>query len=150
MTAADHIRLTVLRANNRLFALADAAGAKTFMEASGCQPRTCGCVDVFETIYSFAMGKPAAALQHAKSVVLDELPAVIGVETAWAIASASAHAGRISDALTAVEAGYGVATRSFDAPQMRFLVVDAHVGALLLSGRITEAVDVADRLLEGV
>jgi hypothetical protein len=148
LTAADHIRLTVLRASNRLFALADAAGAKTFMEASGCQPRTCGCVDVFETIYSFAMGKPAAALQHAKSVVLDELPAVIGVETAWAIASASAHAGRISDALAAVEAGYGVATRSFDAPQMRFLVVDAHVGALLLSGRITEAVDVADRLLE--
>jgi hypothetical protein len=26
--------------------LADADGAKTFMEASGCQPRTCGCVDV--------------------------------------------------------------------------------------------------------
>jgi DNA-binding CsgD family transcriptional regulator len=148
LTAADHTRLTVLRASNRLFALADADGAKAFMEASGCQPLTCGCVDVFETIYSFAMGKPAAALKHAKSVVLDELPAVIGVETAWAIASASAHAGRTSDALSTIEAGYEVATRSFDAPQMRFLVVDAHVGALLLSGRIAEAVDVADRLLE--
>ena len=47
LTAADHTRLTVLRASNRLFALADAEGAKAFMETSGCQPRTCGCVDVF-------------------------------------------------------------------------------------------------------
>jgi len=45
-------------------------------------------------------------------------------------------------------AGYDVATRSFDAPQMQFLVVDAHVTALLLSGRIGEAVDVAERFLQ--
>ena len=148
LTPADHTRLTVLRASNRLWALADAAGAKSFMDATGCEPQTCGCVEVFETIYSFAMGQPATALQHAKSVVLDELPAVIGAETAWAIASASAHAGQIRDALATIEAGYEVATRSFDAPQMRFLITDAHVSALLLSGRIAEAVDVAEHFLQ--
>lgn len=148
LSPSDHIRLTLLRASNRLFALADPDGAKRFMKESRCQQGTCGCVDVFETIYSFAMGQPAAALEHAEHVVLEDLPAVIGVETAWAIASASAHAGRLSDALAAVEAGYGAATRSFDAPQMRFLVVDAHVSALLLAGHIAQAVDVADRLLE--
>ena len=31
---------------------------------------------------------------------------------------------------------------------MRFLIVDAHVGALLLSGRVGAAVDVAERFLE--
>ncbi|MGK8491271.1 hypothetical protein [Nocardia asiatica] len=140
LTTADHTRLTVLRASNRLFALADPAGAKSFMEASGCPPHTCGCANVFETIYSAAMGKPETAMHYAKMVVLEDLPAVIGVETAWAVASASAHAGRTSDALATASSGYEIATRSFDAPQMRFLVVDAHVTALLLSGRIAEAI----------
>ena len=42
------------------------------------------------------------------------------------------------------EAGYTVATRSFDAPHMRFNIADAHISALLLAGRIADAVDLAE------
>ena len=45
-------------------------------------------------------------------------------------------------------AGYAEATRSLDAPQMRFNIVDAHVSALLLSGRVHDAVAVAERARE--
>ena len=59
----------------------------------------------------------------------------------------SAHAGRI---VTRHHRIVRVRRRDkiFDAPQMRFLIVDAHVGALLLSGLVGAAVDVAERFLE--
>ena len=50
--------------------------------------------------------------------------------------------------MAVADAGYTVATRSFDAPQMRFNIADAHVSALLLSGRVNEALDVAERVRE--
>src|SRR5262249_25567998 len=37
---------------------------------------------------------------------------------------------------------------SFDAPHMRFNIADAHVSALLLSGRVNDALDVAERVRE--
>jgi DNA-binding CsgD family transcriptional regulator len=58
----------------------------------------------------------------------------------------SAEAGRTDEAVAIADAGYTVATRSFDAPQMRFNIADAHVSALLLAGRVGEAVDVAERV----
>ena len=83
------------------------------------------------------MGKPDAARQASKSLALDELPDVVGAETAWALTAHAADAGRTTEAVAAADAGYTVATRSFDAPQMRFNIADAHVSALLLSGRIS-------------
>jgi hypothetical protein len=44
------------------------------------------------------------------------------------------------------ETGYTVATRCFDPPHMRFNVADAHLSALLLPGRIRDALDVAERV----
>jgi DNA-binding CsgD family transcriptional regulator len=44
------------------------------------------------------------------------------------------------------DAGYTVATRCFDAPHMRFNIADAHVSALLLAGRVGDALDVAERV----
>src|SRR4029077_1788131 len=61
------------------------------------------------------------------------------------VAAMSAEAGRTTEAVAIADAGYTVATRSFDAPQMRFNIADAHVSALLLSGRVRDAVDVAER-----
>jgi DNA-binding CsgD family transcriptional regulator len=58
----------------------------------------------------------------------------------------SADAGRVGEAVAVADAGYAVAARSFDAPQMRFNIADAHVSALLLSGRVTEAAEVAERV----
>jgi len=58
----------------------------------------------------------------------------------------SADAGRTAEAVAVADAGYTAATRSFDAPHMRFNIADAHIGALLLSGRIGDAVEVAERV----
>ena len=56
-----------------------------------------------------------------------------------------ADAGRVTDAVATVDAGYAVATRSLDAPHMRFNIADADVGALLLAGRVDDALEVAER-----
>ena len=80
----------------------------------------------------------------AKSLVLDELPPIVGAETAWALASIHADAGRTAEAVAVAEAGYAIAVRCSDAPHMRFNIADAHVGALLLAGRIGEALEVAE------
>ena len=42
------------------------------------------------------------------------------------------------------EAGYEIAIRCSDAPHMRFNIADAHVGALVLAGRISDALEVAE------
>ena len=70
---------------------------------------------------------------------------VVGAEIAWALAQISADAGRTTEAVAAADAGYAVATRSLDAPHMRFNIADAEVSALLLSGQVTDALDVAER-----
>ena len=70
---------------------------------------------------------------------------VVGAEIAWALAQISADAGRTTDAVAAADAGHTVATRSLDAPHMRFNIADAEVSALLLSGRVADALEVAER-----
>ena len=53
-------------------------------------------------------------------------------------------AGRTADAVAMAEAGYGIATRCSDAPHMTFNIADAHVGALMLSGAFSDALEVAE------
>jgi DNA-binding CsgD family transcriptional regulator len=77
---------------------------------------------------------------------LDDLPAVVGAEIAFVLAAISADAGRTTEAVAIADAGYTDAARSFDAPHMRFNIADAHVSALLLAGRIADAVDVAEQV----
>ena len=47
--------------------------------------------------------------------------------------------------MAAADAGYAVATRTLDAPHMRFNIADAEVSALLLSGQVSDALEVAER-----
>ena len=77
---------------------------------------------------------------------MEQLPAVVGAEIAWVLTAIAADAGRSAEAIATAEAGYTAATRSFDAPHMRFNIADAHVSALLLAGQITDALDVAGRV----
>ena len=77
------------------------------------------------------MDRPDAATLASKKLALDDLPAVVGTETAWALAAISADAGRAAEAVAIADTGYTVATRCFDAPHMRFNIADAHVSALL-------------------
>jgi DNA-binding CsgD family transcriptional regulator len=146
LTDSDHARLTYLRASNMLWALADPARAKEIIDdASHTTARQArSWIDALLTVYWFAMDRPDAATLASKNLALENLPPIVGTETAWALAAISADAGRAAEAVTIAQTGYTVATRCFDAPHMRFNIADAHLSALLLSGRISEALDLAE------
>ncbi|BBY57330.1 ATP-binding protein [Mycolicibacterium sarraceniae] len=91
----------------------------------------------------WALGDPQAAVRAADELVLADLPPVVGAEIGWALTVISGEAGRTADAEAYAQAGYLAATRRFDAPQMRLNIADAHLTVLLLSGRVREAVAVA-------
>ena len=105
-------------------------------------------IDAFLTVYWFALDQPQEAIQASKSLVLEDLPAVAGAETAWALAVMSADAGQTAKAVAVANTGYAVASRFFDSPQMRFNIADAHVSALLLAGQMADGFEVAQRVRE--
>jgi DNA-binding CsgD family transcriptional regulator len=142
----DRARLAFLRSSNTLWALGEPTQAKELIdEASRSTPAHARTyIDAFLTVYWFAMDQPKAAVQASKTLVLEDLP-VVGAEIAWALAQISADAGRTAEAVAVADAGYAVATRSLDAPHMRFNIADAEVSALLLSGQGTDALDLAER-----
>ena len=145
LTDVDRARRAFLRATNRLFVLADPTGAKRLIDdASHTTPlQARACIDAFLTVYWAAMGKPEAARQSSKTLALEELPDLVAARTtAWAITVACGDAGRVTEAVAAAQAGYAVPMRSF------VVLPDAHVGALLLAGRIAEAWQVAERFRE--
>ena len=148
LTDVDRARFAFVRASNMLWVLADPARAKELIDdashITSSQARS--YIDAFLTVYWFAVDQPGLATQASEHLALDDLPAVVDAEIAWALAAISADAGRTTEAVAIADAGYTVATRSFDAPQMRFNIADAHVSALLLAGRVTEAVEVAERV----
>ncbi|WP_172798381.1 helix-turn-helix transcriptional regulator [Mycobacterium sp. GA-1285] len=149
LTGHDRARLTFLRSSNLLWALGDPARAKALVDdaLSDTLPGDRTYLDAFLTVYWFAMDQPEKALGASKGFVIQDLP-VVGAEAAWALAQICADAGRTTDALAYADAGYSVATRTLDAPQMRFNIADAEVGALLLCGRVGDATAVAQRTRE--
>ena len=143
LTGTDRARLAFLRATNRLFTLADPTGAKRLIDDASrtTSERARGCIDAFFTVYWAAMGQPDAARESAKNLVWDRLPDLVAARlTAWAITVACGDAGCTTDAVAAAEAGYRIPIRFF------VIVSDAHVGALLLAGRIAEAQDPAEMM----
>ncbi|GFG54167.1 LuxR family transcriptional regulator [Mycolicibacterium agri] len=149
LTDWDRARFAFLRSSNMMWALGEPAAAKRLIdEASATTPPDARAyIDAFLTVYWFATDQPSAALRASKNLALADIP-VVGAEVAWALAQILADAGRTAGAVDAAEAGYGVATRTLDAPHMRFNIGDAHVTALLLAGRIADALDVAGYMRE--
>jgi DNA-binding CsgD family transcriptional regulator len=148
LTDHDRGRFAFLQSSNMLWALGDPARAKELIDEAAVAA-TAGAriyIDAFLTVYWFAMDQPESALAASKSLALEDLP-VVGAEIAWALAQIAADAGRATDAVAVAVAGYAVATRALDAPHMRFNIADAEVSALLLAGRITDAREVAERIL---
>lgn len=139
-------RLAFLRASNMLWALSDPARAKELIDEASriAAPGARAYVDAFLTIYWFAMDQPEVAMRAAKGLALADVP-VVGAEIAWVLAQMAADAGRTTEAIVAAAAGYTVAIRSLDAPHMRFNIADAEVSALLLSGEVRDAFEVAER-----
>ena len=146
LTDRDRARFTFLRCSNTLWALGDPARAKELIDDAlrVTPPRARTYIDAFLTIYWFAMDQPEAAMQASKNLALADIP-VVGAEIAWALAQISADAGCTTEAVADANAGYVVATRTLDAPHMRFNIADAEVGALLLAGQVADALDVAER-----
>lgn len=148
LTADDQAEVALLQATSMLWILADPEGAKEFMEAvSQTTPaRARGCIDAFFAVYWAAMGRPELARRSSRHLVLNQLPALAGAAAAWGTALAAGEAGDITEAVAAADAGCTIAARSFEAAHMRFTITDMQVGALLMSGRIGQAVEVAERL----
>ena len=149
LTDHDRARCAFLRSSNMLWALGDPARAKELIdEAASATPRRAHAhIDAFRTVYWFAIDEPDAAVEASKKLALEDIP-VVGAEIAWVLAQIYADAGRVTDSVAAVDAGHAVATRSLDAPHMRFNIADAEVSALWLSGRVADALDVAERTRE--
>ena len=139
LTDDDRARFTFLRASNMLWALGDPARAKELIDdASRITPASARThIDAFLTVYWFATDEPDAAVRASKNLALEDIP-VVGAEIAWVLAQIYADAGRATEAVAAADAGYAVATRSLDAPHMRFNIADAEVSALLMSGQVTD------------
>lgn len=147
LTDQERARFAFLRSSNMLWALGDPTRAKAIIDEAvrDAPPHARTYIDAFLTVYWFAMDQPQEAIRASESLELADIP-VVGAEIAWALAQISGDAGRTSDAVDVAEAGYAVATRTLDAPHMRFNIADAHVGALLSAGRIGEALEVAHRI----
>ena len=151
LTSAEHARLVFMRAFIRLFPLADPASAKQLIDEASLATSSGtdrSCIDAFLTVYWAAMGRPEAARDSSKNLVLDELPVFVAEVTARAVVFASGDAGRTNDAVAAAYAGYVIAQRAFDAAHLRFAIADGHIGALLQAGQVGQAWDVADVLQE--
>ncbi len=136
MAGAMHGRVAFLRATNRLFTLADPEGAKALIDTASRQadPQARCCIDAFLTVYWAAMGEPHRAIEASANFTWKELPDLVAQRvTAWALAVAFGEIGRADDAVAAAHAGYPVPIRSF------VIITDAHIGALLLAGRVAEA-----------
>ncbi len=142
----EFARFTYYRASNMLWALAEPERAEAIVDRAAQLTTESArrCVAAFRTVYSFATDRPEEALAAARDVVPEELPAVIGAETAWVLANIYGDAGRTEDALAAGEAGLAI-VRSSDAPHLGFNIIDGQVGALLMAGRVGDAVDLAER-----
>jgi DNA-binding CsgD family transcriptional regulator len=140
LTAEEHARLTYLRASNLLWAMAEPSRAEAVIEEG---PATAS-IDAVQGVYLFATDRPGDALTTLEALALEDLPPIVGAETAWALATIYADAGRTADAVAVAEAGYEIAVRCSDMPHMRFNIADSHVTALILAGRISEALEVAE------
>ncbi|WP_155916516.1 MULTISPECIES: LuxR C-terminal-related transcriptional regulator [unclassified Mycolicibacterium] len=146
----ERARLAFLRASNLMWALGSPAEARRLVDeaSSAFSPQARIYTDAFLAVHAFATDDPQTATRHLEHLSPEQLPPIVGAEIAWVVTAVSADAGHTSAAVASAETGYSVADRSFDAPQMRFNIADAHVSALLLSGHIHESVALAGRVRE--
>lgn len=140
----DFARFTYFRASNMLWAMAEPERAKGIIDAAShlTAERARSYVDAIRAVYWFARDRPEASLAAAEDLALDELPPVIGAETSWVLTNIHGDAGRTAAAGAVAAAGQAI-VRSSDAPQMRFNIADAHIGALLMSGQVVAALELA-------
>lgn len=148
LSDGDRARLAFLRASNMLWAIGDPVGARQLIEQASrtVAPQARAYVDAFLAVYWFATDQLDSARRAVENLDVVDLPPVVGAEIAWVATAVAADSGALAEAVAAAEAGYTVAAHSLDAPQMMFNIADAHVSALVLGGRISEASELAERV----
>jgi len=145
-TGADHARLAFVRGMNLIYTLADPARAKAVVDEVFSRTGADGCLDAFHSVYWAMLGKPRLSLAASQDLVLTDLPAVVGAQAASQIALALGDVGRTTDAVAAADQGYAIVDGSFDAENIRFVIATSHVGLLVQSGRVRDAVLAAEGL----
>jgi DNA-binding CsgD family transcriptional regulator/tetratricopeptide (TPR) repeat protein len=150
LTAADRAQLAYHRASNMLWALAEPARAKEIIDQASLttSSQEHSWINAFLTTYWFAMDRPDAALQAASELSLHTLPEAVAPETAWVLTDIMGGAGRTSEAVACAELGYEAVSHSLETPHVRLNIADAHLSALMLAGRLGEALELAARQCE--
>lgn len=145
LSDTERARLAFAKASNALWALGDIERAQRIVDGVVGVDSAEGLrfLQAFRIVHWFATDQPLRALQAAEGLRPDELPAVVGAEIGWVLTAMSADAGRTTEAVTYAEQGAVAAERGHDAPHMSFNIADAHLSALLLSGRVNEAAELA-------
>jgi hypothetical protein len=137
----DRARVVFARATNRLFPLGDPTGAMRLADdaAHTTPPLARQMIDAFGAVYWAATGNPQEAVQSYNRLDLGKLPDDSAARVvSWAVTVALGEAGLTTDAIRVAEAGYPVPVRGYLA------ITDAHVGALQLAGRVTEALEIGE------
>jgi hypothetical protein len=145
LTDIDRGRLTFQRAVNRLFTLADPAGAKKFIDAASAAigPQGRFCVDAFLAVYWAAMGQPQKVSDVAQTFAWDELPDAIAQRmTAWALAGRVAlGAGRLDEACSRLGIVVDELFASGETNGWDYRCQILHTQALALRGSTRDACD---------
>jgi DNA-binding CsgD family transcriptional regulator len=146
LSEGDFARYTFFRASNMLWELAEPARAQEIIAAAGRVTSAPARDEIaaVRAVHAFATDRPGDALAAAQDLELEDLPAAIGGEVAWVLTNIHGDAGRTAAAESVAETGYEI-VRSSDAPQLRCNIADAHVGALLMAGRVRSAQQLAER-----
>ena len=84
------------------------------------------------------MGKPEMVTQMAGDWTGRSCPTRVPLtRPRWALVGALADSGAVSEALTTAETGYPIPVRGY------FVITDVHLGALLLAGRVSDGLYIA-------
>ena len=155
VSAEDRSRLAVVRALNLFFGLGQVAKAEAMLNkaaADAADDETCRRISAVHSVLAFFAGRPLQAAESGAEILATE-----GVSPEAAVWAASATAvglaarGRISEALSAVAEGRAALARCTVEPELavcRQLLAHGELSALLLGGRVQEALTRAGELHE--
>lgn len=140
--------LLTIRAANLLWPLARPDDAWTFIDSiSSTNTVVQQSLQAFRGLQLAMAARPHEAIAAASSLDPVELPDLAALMVAWGLAIALGDVGRTTEAVDAAIEGLDRAARSHDAPYQAMSLTDFHLTALLLVGRLDDAVSTAEEVL---
>ena len=154
-SAEDQSRLAVVRALNLFFGVRQVAKAEATLHkaaADAADHEVCRRISAVHGVLAFFAGRPQQAAESGAEILASEdvSPEAV-VWASSATGAALAARGRITEALSAVEGGWAALGRCATEPEIamcRQVLAHAELSALLLSGRVHDALARATKLHE--